>query len=139
MHIELKRWYRPLATYGNGYVINDVNKSIFDFKTLELPWKDNRRGVSCIPEGEYDVVKDGPTVRRPYIYFRVLNVPGRSGILWHPGTYTSHIKGCILPGERLLHIDEDGVLDVANTKITLKKLVDLLPDKFKLRITKGGD
>ena len=134
MHIEVIRWYRPLATYGNGYVINDQGKAIFDFKTLELPWKDNRRGVSCIPEGTYESVKEGPTVHRPYIYFRLPNVPGRSGILWHPGTYTSHIKGCTLPGDRLKHINEDGVLDVANTKITLKKIVDLMPDRFNIII-----
>lgn len=137
MRLEVKRWYRPLATYGNCQVINELGCAIFDCKTLELPWKENKRSVSCIPEDEYDVVKEGPTVKRPYIYFRVLNVPGRDGILWHPGTYTSHIKGCTLPGEKLLDINEDGVLDITNTAKTLKKLVDLLPDKFKLSISNG--
>lgn len=137
MRLEVKRWYRDMATYGNVDVINDTGSSIFQCKSLELPWKENRRSVSCIPEGEYDVIKEGPTTKRPYIYFRVLNVPGRDGILWHPGTYTSHIKGCTLPGEKLLDINEDGVLDITNTAKTLKKLVDLLPDKFKLRIVNG--
>lgn len=137
MYLEVKRWYRPLATYGNGHVMVEPGKSIFDFKTLELPWKDNKRGISCIPEGEYDVIREGPTTKRPYVYFRVPNVPGRSGILWHPGTYTSHIKGCTLPGEKLLDIDKDGVLDITNTKQTLRTLVDLLPEKFKLVISKG--
>ncbi len=137
MRIEILRWYRDLATYGDGSVINDDNEVIFKFKTLELPWKDNKRGISCVPEDEYDAVKEGPTLTRPYIYFRVPNVPGRSGILWHPGTYTKDIKGCTLPGEKLLHINEDGILDVTNTKITLKKLVDLLPDRFKIIIKKA--
>lgn len=137
MKLKQYRWYRPLATYGNVYVVNDVDKIIFECKSLELPWKNNNRGVSCIPEGKYTVIKEGPTPRRPYIYFRVLDVPGRSGILWHPGTYTSHIKGCTLPGEKLLDINEDGVLDILNTARTLKKLVDLLPDVFTLEIGSG--
>jgi hypothetical protein len=137
MHIQVTRWYRPLATYGNGQVINDLGQAIFDFKVLELPWKENKRAISCIPEGEYEAHKEGPTTKRPYIYFRLPNVPGRSGILWHPGTYTSHIKGCSLPGEKLLDINTDGVLDITNTKLTLKKIVDLMPDKFLIKITKA--
>ena len=137
MNLKVTRWYRPLATYGNVDVINDNGSSVFQCKSLELPWKDNARSVSCIPEGEYVVRKEGPTLKRPYIYFRVLNVPGRDGILWHPGTYTSHIKGCTIPGEKFLDINKDGVLDILNTAMTLKKLVDLLPDKFKLNIVKG--
>jgi hypothetical protein len=137
MRLEVKRWYRPLATYGNGYVVNDVDMIVFTFKTLELPWKDNRRSVSCIPEGVYDVVKEGPTLKRPYIYFRVPNVPGRSGILFHPGNFSSQIRGCLLPGERIKDINEDGILDIVNTTMTLKKIVDLMPDKFTLTITNG--
>jgi hypothetical protein len=134
MRLAQKRWYRPLATYGNVYVVNDIGQIVFECKSLELPWRENKRGASCIPEGVYHVRKEGPTVKRPYIYFRVPEVPGRSGILWHPGTYTSHIKGCTIPGDRLLDINEDGVLDILNTARTLKKLVDLLPDRFTLEI-----
>jgi hypothetical protein len=137
MRLEVKRWYRDLATYGNCDVINDTGTAIFSCKTLELPWKDNKRNISCVPEGEYTLVKEGPTVKRPYIYFRVLDVPGRSGVLWHPGTYTHHIKGCTIPGERLLDINEDGILDITGTAKTLKRLVDLLPDRFQLRIING--
>lgn len=135
MKVRIKRWYRNLATYGDLDVINDAGSVVFSCKTLELPWRENKRSISCIPEGEYEVIEMPPTPKRPYHYFWVQNVPGRTGILFHPGTYTSHIKGCILPGDRLTDLDVDGVLDVVNTAKTLKRLTDLLPGKFRLTIT----
>jgi hypothetical protein len=135
MRLKLKRWYRAKATYGDLEVIDDTGLVVFRCKTLELPWKGNERNISCIPEGRYEVHKEGPSSTRAYVYFRVQDVPGRSGILFHPGTYTSHILGCILPGEILQDINTDGVLDILNTAKTLKKLTDFMPDKFTLEIT----
>lgn len=66
------------------------------WKTLELPWRENQAMVSCIPPGEYSVVKHlSPKFGRT---LHVLNVPGRSEILIHPGNTTAHTRGCILPG-----------------------------------------
>ncbi len=134
MRIEVKRWKRPDATYSDGFVIDDLNETVFYFKGLELPWKDNERSISCIPDGEYEVFKEGPTEKRPYVYFRVQNVPGRSGILWHPGNYTHQIKGCYLPGKELKYLDDDKTLDITETTATLKKITDLMPDKFRLKM-----
>lgn len=75
-----------------------------------------------------------PTIKRRYEYFWVKNVPGRTGILFHPGNYTRQIKGCILPGEDLIDLNKDGVIDVTNTTKTLKILTALLPEKFRLTI-----
>lgn len=66
--------------------------------TLERPWLENRRSVSCIPEGHYlckrvDSPKFGDT-------FEVTNVPERSHILFHPGNLTDDTHGCILTGEQ---------------------------------------
>ena len=47
----------PQAQSDNGTFgvwIND-NKPLF--VTLELPWKDNQKDISCIPAGTYKVVK----------------------------------------------------------------------------------
>lgn len=137
MRVEYKRTYTPHATYSNAVVIDGLSGPIFDYKVLELPWRDNQRSISCIPEGEYTVKKEGPTEERPYVYFRVYGVPGRSGILWHPGNYTRQIRGCHLPGDRFLDLDKDGKLDVTNTTKTLAKLADMLPDKFQLIIKKA--
>ncbi len=72
--------------------------------TLELPWKDNRTKLSCIPAGTYT----SSPVRSPKFgdVYGVHNVPGRSAILIHAGNYggdiekglKSDIEGCILLG-----------------------------------------
>lgn len=139
MKLRIERWYRELGTYGDLFVMNDLEETILHKKTLELPWKNNQRNESCIPEGIYNVIKMAPTVKRPYIYFLVKDVPGRNAILFHPGNYTSDILGCILPGERITDINEDGILDITNTTSTLKMLVDLLPDSFELEIAKAEE
>lgn len=136
MRILLKRIYRPTSTTGKGFVFNEKNELVFEFVTLELPWKDNERNISCIPEGEYLVKKMPPTGKRKYQYFWVQDVPGRDSILWHPGNYTHQIRGCILPGESLADLDQDDIIDVTNTTATLKILTALMPVKFKLTIEK---
>jgi hypothetical protein len=134
MRIKVKRTYKPTATPGDGVVLDDNDVLVFEFKTLELPWKNNERMVSCIPAGEYLVQKMAPTTKRKYYYFHVLNVPGRDSILWHPGNYTRQILGCCLPGESHVDLDKDGTIDITNTTATLKILTAMMPDKFKLTI-----
>ena len=48
--------YQKEQTLGE-YHIYDSLKHVKSFKCLELPWLDNKRGVSCIPEQTYVVVK----------------------------------------------------------------------------------
>lgn len=136
MRILLKRIYRPTSTTSKGFVFNEKNELVFEFMTLELPWKDNERNISCIPEGDYLVWKMRPNRKRKYQYFWVQDVPGRDSILWHPGNYTRQILGCILPGEELIDMDNDNIIDITNTTITLKILTALMPEKFKLTIEK---
>ena len=68
--------------------------------TLELPWKDNEKSVSCIPNGEYKcrvrLARESAT--RDYVHLLVEDVPNRSYILFHRGNYPSDSRGCILTG-----------------------------------------
>ena len=116
----------------------------FELFTGELPWKDNMRNKSCIPEGEYECV--------PYIskkfgrVYHVLNVPGRSGILIHNGNfvgdrdiknYQSHSWGCILLGihhgylKNRYGITQEAVLA---SKSALARFKTVLYKPFKLLI-----
>lgn len=65
--------------------------------TLELPWRDNRHGVSCIPLGEYRVMLSLST-RFGRELPRLIGVPGRVGILIHAGNTDHDTSGCILLG-----------------------------------------
>ena len=64
--------------------------------TLETPDRGNRTNVSCIPTGRYDCRGvDSPRFGQTY---EVMDVPGRSHILFHPGNVVSDTRGCILLG-----------------------------------------
>ena len=63
-------------------------------KILELPWLDNVRRKSCIPEGEYRVMAHQSP--RLGASFWVRDVPGRSEILIHPANHTRQLLGCLL-------------------------------------------
>ena len=69
--------------------------------TLELPYRDNQRSISCIPAGEYKVRLRLPreSATRNYIHLIVKDVPNRSHILFHIGNTAKDTRGCILVGQ----------------------------------------
>ena len=71
------------------------------FFTIELPWKDNKKRVSCIPEGDYTVVlrDKNQSGKFKYDHLHVLDVPNRSYILFHVANYPRDILGCIGTGK----------------------------------------
>ena len=68
--------------------------------TLENPWLDNQRNISCIPAGQYDVrlrlARESAT--RDYLHLLVKEVPNRNYILFHIGNTAKDTQGCILVG-----------------------------------------
>ena len=92
--VTLKRSYKKDRT--DGVLTLPSGKTLV---TLERPWLDNLCNKSCIPPGVYlcnylERSNSGKYKR----CWHVQNVPGRSGILWHPGNLVRHTLGCILPG-----------------------------------------
>lgn len=111
------------------------------YNTLELAWKNNASKISCIPKGKYKVRKR--TSAKYGEHFHILNVPNRSFILIHHGNYAgslnpktkkSDILGCILVGCGLKDLNNDGILDVTNSKKAMAELLKNLPDEFELDI-----
>lgn len=91
MTLYLKRRYHPGGTNGEityeGRVV---------CACIELPWRGNRRFISCIPEGRYRLVKRMHS--RWGEQLAVANVPGREGILIHPANDAlTQLQGCIAP------------------------------------------
>jgi hypothetical protein len=91
MELELTRSYFSKGTNGtlahNGHPI---------CATIELPWKNNRARISCIPEGRYRLVKRySPKFGN---HFLLEEVPCRTCILVHPANDAMlELKGCIAP------------------------------------------
>ncbi|OPB97914.1 DUF5675 family protein [Elizabethkingia occulta] len=91
MELELIREYSAGGTNGKLYY-----DGVLICYTIELPWHNNRRKVSCIPEGRYGLLKRHSPKFGWHI--SVLNVPGRSAILFHPANYAlKELQGCIAP------------------------------------------
>ena len=68
--------------------------------TLENPWQDNQRNISCIPEGQYPVRLRlaRESASRDYLHLLVQDVPNRDWILFHRGNTAKDTSGCILVG-----------------------------------------
>ncbi len=125
--ISIETWRRDDCTLGI--------LTCGDFKcfTLELPWRKNQRNISCIPRAEgYKGIKYLSNKNDDVI--QITNVKDRSHIQIHSGNYTSQIEGCILVGDSIKFLNNDGIPDVTNSKNTLRKLLDLLPNHFDISI-----
>lgn len=117
-------------------VLMQRREDAFEFEpfalTLERPWRDNRRNESCIPTGYYFAKrtlspKFGDT-------FEVVNVPGRSHILFHTGNINDDTHGCIIVGEEFgkLH----GKIAVLSSRRGFNEFMDRLAgvDHFALYV-----
>lgn len=115
----------------HGFILGELHRNnllsnTFLCYTLELPWKDNKRRVSCVPTGKY---KCEPYSSRKYPKVTELQeVPGRDKILIHAGNFAKHTNGCILVGS---HEDCMGVYD---SRKTLAKVFREVGREFKLTI-----
>ncbi len=105
-YILLERFgYTPFGAFGR--LIYGENR----YFTIERPWEDNKKSVSCIPEGRYKVVwYNSPT------FGRTLAVVGgtvslqedsnfqRSAILFHAANTMDDLRGCIGLGRSLGYV-----------------------------------
>ncbi len=111
----------------------------FNCHTLELPWRDNQKNISCIPAGTYEVeIRISP--RYGKIYW-VMKVEGRTYILIHSGNYAgdiekgykTHVNGCILLGKKMGFLGEQRA--ILNSRITIRKFMNHMEmKKFELTI-----
>jgi len=107
--------------------------------TLELPWRDNQKNISCIPKGEYEcIVRVSPRFGLVYWLQKVID---RTFILIHSGNWAgdinkglkTHTNGCILLGfERGTLM---GQLAVLNSRLALTKFMrEMNNEPFVLKI-----
>lgn len=126
-HFFLNR--QPSAPDGTfGYIADEGNTVYCD--TCELPWLNNEPDKSCIPIGDYNVVRHN-SAAHPNVW-ELQNVDGRTGILIHNGNTEKDSLGCIIVGNGYGTLY--GLPAVLNSNITLKKLQAEWPDNFLLTV-----
>ena len=86
--------YRTYAAAGvNGELFL---KGVRLCYTIELPWNNNQRNRSCIPEGTYVLMKRWSPKYKWHL--EVTSVPGRSLVLIHAANNAmKELRGCIAP------------------------------------------
>lgn len=104
--------------------------------TCEDPWKDNKTGISCIPEGTYSAVRhNGAKYQNVWA---LKNVPNRDAILIHQGNTIEDTRGCILVGSGFGRYTN--LPSITSSAIALDMLKKKLPANFTITIkdiTKG--
>ena len=139
MEIVLKRDDKfKKCTHGYWY-INGVK--LFD--TLEEPWRDNQRDnpntpeeeESCIPEGEYLLVKRYSPGRKKNTPYIVGTQPERDYILVHIANTTLDIKGCLAIGKGTgIYKKREAIWD---SEKSFNKLMDILEESEEWKAGKG--
>lgn len=61
--------------------------------TIELPWRDNKPFVSCIPTGQYACKRFKRSSGK--ITWEVTGVEGRYAILFHAANTVTDLRGCV--------------------------------------------
>lgn len=110
--------------------------------TLEPPWRDNAKGLSCVRLGEYECkLFSSKRFGRVYILQEVEGDDGREAVLIHSGNlagdvtkgYMTHSQGCILVGSKVGILE--GQRAVLASKPALSKLMrELNEEAFILKI-----
>lgn len=107
------------------------------FSTIERAWLNNKRNISCIPQGRYlcKFLKSSSSGKYKNC-FHVQGVEGRSGILVHNGNLASHSKGCIILGSKRGFLGSKRA--VLSSKTAMRKLAKIADSKdFYLTIIGG--
>lgn len=81
-----------VSTYGHIKMPSGIT-----YQTLERPWKNNEKGISCIPPGTY-LCKLTMSKRFGVPLYLVTGVPGRDGIRIHAANWSKQLEGCIALG-----------------------------------------
>ena len=135
---------RLAETIGRLAVVED-GEEVWSCRTIELPYRDNERWVSCIPPGRYvaEIVQESPAFSYSHVWIHDRGFHAaastRTGIKIHIANYARELEGCIAVGREFRDLDGDGVVDVTDSEETLRDLLKQMPAKTELHAFAPGE
>ena len=120
------------ATTGIFFFEKDGGE-VLTLASLELPWKENKNKISCIPKGSYKVTTTFSNRFKKDMWL-LLDVPNRSGIRIHSANYSIELEGCIALGLQKVDIDNDKTMDIKDSKKAIVLAKFHLGNEFELEI-----
>lgn len=114
------------GTFGNLIICSQVF-----CVTLELPDLLNERNVSSIPAQQYRCIK----IKSPQFgeTFEIIDVPGRSHVLFHAGNVIKHTEGCVILAQYFGKLYGDRA--VRNSGKTFKEFMVIMKDVNEFLLT----
>lgn len=125
------------TTFGKMFFTNERGETVEVGHTIELPWRNNARRISCIPCGEYELVehnsaKFGSVVAFVNPALKVWHMPtdiprefsetGRSACLIHAANWGKELLGCVAVGKEVVDFGAPNGLGVSSSRPTLNEL-----------------
>lgn len=98
---------------------------------VELPWRENLSGISCIPAGTYPLTIRYTPTRKDHLL--ISDVPKRSGILIHIANNATELRGCIGPGLGVYDWSSSG-WGVQSSALALQRILKLYREAADARV-----
>ncbi|WP_341216946.1 DUF5675 family protein [uncultured Wocania sp.] len=118
---------------GNLIVFNSNRSLVFNSHLLERGWQDNKRNISCIPEGTYKLVLEYSHKFSRYLW-EVKGVPNRSECKFHAASFWKNLNGCFSPGLAKWDINNDGYKDMIYSTDALEEFMDAMGSDTEARL-----
>ena len=127
-----EKLFRTPKEYPHPHeMVPDGKKVLY---TLELLWQENKRDVSCIPNGDYQCENDDHGKFRTA---KIVEVDGRASIEFHVGNTPKNTRGCILLG---MGIIGNSLYQSRLACKLFKRLITFAPDgKFMLAVQSADE
>ncbi|WP_031526996.1 DUF5675 family protein [Dyadobacter crusticola] len=125
--IVTRRWQGNASTLSSvtvdgkahHFVLEDEDRGLHSEMTLVEIAAIKIKKETAIPTGRYKVIVSHST-RFKRLLPRLVDVPGYSGILIHPGNTIRNTEGCLLPG--ITNYREDKEYCVGSSRTAFEKL-----------------
>jgi len=125
MLATLDRIKYPNCSIGDFKGYSTAGNLIFSCYSIEQAYKDNKRKISCVPEGQYDLVVLHENEIHKYQHLFFLNVKGREGIKVIAVDCVNELLGSIALTKRRYSLDMTTQINLMESRTALSDFIEV--------------